>query len=244
VCRLNDRQVARLPGRAGGRPGRVGLGPGPAVDAGPGRHADRPAVPYPLHPARHLVSAAPPRLCPAGPGAPGRRARQAGDRRVEDHDLGEASGLAAATGVYVCFEDEAGQNLRPPKARTGAPRGHTPVVRVSGKGSGKVSVAGPPVTSPARGPPVLQGPHPHMSIASVGISNRRYTGDRRSPKPSGRITQDTRVILARVSIRYAEMITRVSADMSAAGTPGIAGILTLGSTAVRRWLRRGSGRNR
>jgi len=33
----------------------------------------------------------------------------------------------------VCFEDEAGQNLRPPKARTWAPRGHTPVVRVSGK---------------------------------------------------------------------------------------------------------------
>jgi putative transposase len=42
----------------------------------------------------------------------------------------------------LCFEDEAGQNLRPPKARTWAPRGHTPVARVSGKGSGKVSVAG------------------------------------------------------------------------------------------------------
>ena len=35
-----------------------------------------------------------------------------------------------------------GQNLRPPKARTWAPRGRTPVVRVSGKGSGRVSVAG------------------------------------------------------------------------------------------------------
>ena len=46
------------------------------------------------------------------------------------------------TGAYVCFEDEAGQNLRPPRARTWAPRGHTPVVRVSGKGSGRVSVAG------------------------------------------------------------------------------------------------------
>ncbi len=42
----------------------------------------------------------------------------------------------------MCFEDEAGQNLRPPKARTWAPRGRTPVVRVSGKGSGRVSVAG------------------------------------------------------------------------------------------------------
>jgi DDE superfamily endonuclease len=42
----------------------------------------------------------------------------------------------------LCFEDEAGQNLRPPKARTWAPRGHTPVVRVSGKGIGRVPVAG------------------------------------------------------------------------------------------------------
>lgn len=58
------------------------------------------------------------------------------------HGLGQASRLAAATGAYICFEDEAGQNLRPPKARTWAPRGHTPVVRVSGQGTGRVSVAG------------------------------------------------------------------------------------------------------
>ena len=38
--------------------------------------------------------------------------------------------------------DEAGQALRPPKARTWARRGRTPVVTVSGKGSGRVSVAG------------------------------------------------------------------------------------------------------
>ena len=61
---------------------------------------------------------------------------------MEGRDLGQASRLAAATGAYLCFEDEAGQNLRPPKARTWAPRGHTPVVEVSGKGSGRVSVAG------------------------------------------------------------------------------------------------------
>jgi putative transposase len=57
-------------------------------------------------------------------------------------DLGEGSRLAAATGAWICFEDEAGQNLRPPKARTWARRGHTPVVAVCGKGSGRVSVAG------------------------------------------------------------------------------------------------------
>ncbi len=57
-------------------------------------------------------------------------------------DLGEGTRLAAATGAWICFEDEAGQALRPPKARTWARRGHTPVVTVSGKGSGRVSVAG------------------------------------------------------------------------------------------------------
>ena len=57
-------------------------------------------------------------------------------------DLGEGTRLAAATGAWICFEDEAGQNLRPPRARTWARRGHTPVVTVSGKGSGRVSVAG------------------------------------------------------------------------------------------------------
>jgi hypothetical protein len=61
---------------------------------------------------------------------------------VAGRDLGEGTRLAAATGAYICFEDEAGQSLRPPKARTWARRGHTPVVAVSGKGSGRVSVAG------------------------------------------------------------------------------------------------------
>jgi DDE superfamily endonuclease len=61
---------------------------------------------------------------------------------VARRDLGEGTRLAAASGAWICFEDEAGQSLRPPKARTWARRGHTPVVRVSGKGSGRVSVAG------------------------------------------------------------------------------------------------------
>ena len=57
-------------------------------------------------------------------------------------DLGQASRLAAATGAYLCSGDEAGQTLRPPKARTWARRGRTPVAVVSGKGSGRVSAAG------------------------------------------------------------------------------------------------------
>jgi transposase len=60
---------------------------------------------------------------------------------VAGGDLGEGTRLAAATGAWICFEDEAGQALKPGKARTWAPRGHTPVVRVSGN-SGRLSVAG------------------------------------------------------------------------------------------------------
>ncbi len=50
--------------------------------------------------------------------------------------------MARDLGAYVCFEDEAGQGLRPPKGRTWARRGARPAVRVRGGGSGRVSIAG------------------------------------------------------------------------------------------------------
>uniref|UniRef100_UPI00389B2A34 transposase n=1 Tax=Streptomyces hirsutus TaxID=35620 RepID=UPI00389B2A34 len=46
--------------------------------------------------------------------------------------------LRAATGAFVCFEDKAGVTGRPPKGR----RGITPRVKVSGRGRGRLSVAG------------------------------------------------------------------------------------------------------
>ena len=49
--------------------------------------------------------------------------------------------IARRLGAWICFADEAGQTLRPARARTWAPRGHTPVVRVTGKGSGRISIA-------------------------------------------------------------------------------------------------------
>ncbi|MFE1841188.1 transposase [Streptomyces sviceus] len=42
----------------------------------------------------------------------------------------------------MCFEDEAGFTRRPPRDRTWGRRGHTPVVTVSGRRSGRLSVAG------------------------------------------------------------------------------------------------------
>jgi len=61
---------------------------------------------------------------------------------VAHPDLGEGARLAADSGAWICFEDEAGQTLRPPRARTWGRRGHTPVVAVCGKGSGRISIAG------------------------------------------------------------------------------------------------------
>ncbi|MFE7598463.1 transposase [Streptomyces sp. NPDC057494] len=46
----------------------------------------------------------------------------------------------AACGGYICFEDEAGFTRRPPKGRTWGWRGDTPVVTVSGRRSGGLSV--------------------------------------------------------------------------------------------------------
>ncbi|MGX1541133.1 IS630 family transposase [Streptomyces adustus] len=43
---------------------------------------------------------------------------------------------------YVCFEDEAGFTRRPPRGRTWGRRGRTPVVTISGRRSGRLSVAG------------------------------------------------------------------------------------------------------
>jgi hypothetical protein len=59
--------------------------------------------------------------------------------------------LAAARGAWICFQDEAGQSLRPPRSRTWSRRGRTPVVTVSGKGSGRVSIAGLVCLKPGRG---------------------------------------------------------------------------------------------
>ena len=54
----------------------------------------------------------------------------------------EVQALARDLGAWICFEDEAGQGLRPPKGRTWAPRGARPVVQVRGAGGGRGCIAG------------------------------------------------------------------------------------------------------
>lgn len=59
---------------------------------------------------------------------------------------------AADLRAWLCFEDEAGQTLRPPRGRTWGRRGHTPVVRVRAAGSGRISIAGLIATKPGHRP--------------------------------------------------------------------------------------------
>jgi hypothetical protein len=77
--------------------------------------------------------------------------------------------MAADLGAWLCFEDEAGQGLRPPKGRTWGRRGDTPTVTVSGAGSGRVSLAGLVCTKPGR--------HPRLIYRS-----RIYRGRKGEPK--------------------------------------------------------------
>jgi DDE superfamily endonuclease len=127
---------------------------------------------------------------------------------VAGGDLGEGTRLAAATGAYVCFEDEAGQNLRPPKARTWAPRGYTPVVTVSGKGSGRVSAAGLVCLRP--------GTRSHL-FYRVRV-HRGRKGERRSMSEedyAGLITAAHQELKAPVILIWDRLNTHVSAVMRA-----------------------------
>jgi putative transposase len=49
--------------------------------------------------------------------------------------------VARRLGAWICFVDESGLSLKPARARTWAPRGHTPIVRVSGRRGRKLSIA-------------------------------------------------------------------------------------------------------
>jgi putative transposase len=55
-----------------------------------------------------------------------------------------ASGKRTARrlGAWIVFADESGLSLKPARARTWAPRGHTPTVTVSGRRGRKLSIAG------------------------------------------------------------------------------------------------------
>jgi DDE superfamily endonuclease len=122
--------------------------------------------------------------------------------------MGQASRLGAATGAYVCFEDEAGQNLRPPKARTWALRGHTPVVRVARQGTGRVSVAGLACYRPGARPRLFYRVRTH----------RGRKGERRSMSEAdyaGLVTAAHQHLSAPLILIWDNLNTHISAAMRA-----------------------------
>ena len=67
-------------------------------------------------------------------------------------DLAGDKRTAADLGAWLCFEDESGQGLRPPKGRTWGRRGQTPVVTVTGGHNTRVSLAALIATGPGTKP--------------------------------------------------------------------------------------------
>ena len=66
---------------------------------------------------------------------------------------------AADLGAWLCFEDESGQGLRPPKGRTWGRRGHTPVVKVTGTSNRRVSLAALIAVKPGCRPRLIYRTH-------------------------------------------------------------------------------------
>jgi putative transposase len=126
---------------------------------------------------------------------------------VEGGDLGEGTRLAALTDAWTCFEDEAGQSLRPGKARTWAPRGCTPVTRVPGN-AGRLSVAGMACMEPGR---------PGRFSYRVRV-HRRRKGDRASLSEAdyaALVTAAHRSLKAPVVLVWDNLNTHRSAKMRA-----------------------------
>ncbi|MEW2426203.1 hypothetical protein AB0911_37610 [Streptomyces nigra] len=69
---------------------------------------------------------------------------------MEEGDLAAGKSTAAERGAWIVFEDEAWQSMTPPRAGTWGRIGRSPVVRVRGRGSGWVSMAGMVCFKPGR----------------------------------------------------------------------------------------------
>ncbi|GIE28711.1 hypothetical protein Ait01nite_017560 [Actinoplanes italicus] len=70
------------------------------------------------------------------------RAGRGRDRPVAAVSVAGGKRVAARRSAWIVFADECGQTLRAHRATTWAPKGVTPVVKVTAKGTVRVSVAG------------------------------------------------------------------------------------------------------
>ncbi len=106
---------------------------------------------------------------------------------MEEGGLVAGKSTAVECGGWIVFEDEAGQSMTPPRARTWGRLGHTPVARVRGRGSGRVSIAGMTCYRP--------GEPPRMFYAV-----REYNGRRDQPEGFG--WRDFRGLLFRARTQF------------------------------------------
>ncbi|MFE9469306.1 transposase [Streptomyces virginiae] len=113
---------------------------------------------------------------------------------MEEGDLAAGKSTAAERGAWIVFEGEAGQSMTPPCARPWGRIGQTPVVRVRGRGSGRVSMAGMACYKP--------GERSRLIYAI-----REYRGHKDQPKGFG--WRDFRDLIVRARIQLGGPIVLV-----------------------------------
>lgn len=122
---------------------------------------------------------------------------------MEEGGLAAGKSTAAASGAWIVFADEAGQSITPPRARTWGWIGRTPVVRVRGRGSGRVSMAGMVCYRPG-------------DRSRLVYAIREYAGLKGQPKGFG--WRDLRDLLVRARMLSAtEWIAALQQETSAPG---------------------------
>ena len=93
---------------------------------------------------------------------PARRAAERDEEKIarwREETWPVIKATAADLGAWLCFEDESGQGLRPPKGRTWGRRGHTPVVTVTGGHDTRVSLAALIAIRPGHRPRLIYRTH-------------------------------------------------------------------------------------
>jgi putative transposase len=93
---------------------------------------------------------------------------------VEAGELAADKRTAADLGAWLCFEDESGQGLRPPKGRTWGRRGHTPVVKVTGAHNARISLAALICAKPGCRPRLIYRTHLGGHSARKGFTEADY----------------------------------------------------------------------
>ncbi|MCX4808822.1 IS630 family transposase [Streptomyces sp. NBC_01214] len=111
------------------------------------------------------------------PQVPARRVAERDEQAVtvwKEATWAEVKEPGRPAGGYICFEDEVGFTRKSPRGRTWGRRGRTPVVTVSGRRSGRLSVAGLIAMRPGSRTRLCHRLRTHPA----GKGNRRSMGER------------------------------------------------------------------